>query len=101
MQLFLEVGDKSLVIPDSIKTVTGMALVDVRARRVPLKWLNRKDFREIGLGRTEFRGVPQYYRVEGRACHFWPAAAHRWQAVLAIEDKLTQDEVDARDNAAA
>ncbi len=96
--LTLDVGDKSLPIPDSVKTVTSVSLVDIRSRRVPLKWLNRKDFREMGLGRTEFRGLPKYYRIDGRAIHFWPAASHRWQIVLTIDDVATQDQIDEREN---
>ncbi len=101
MNLTLDVGEKSLPIPDSVKTVTGVALIDIRNRRVPLHWLNRKDFKEMGLGRTDFRGLPKYYRIDGRAIHVWPVPSHRWQIVLTIEDVATQDEVDGRHDTAA
>ena len=98
MNLALDVGDKTLPIPDGVKSVTGFALIDIRNRRVPLKWLNRKDFKEVSQGRTEFRGLPQYYRVEGGAIHFWPCASHEWKVVLTIDDVATQDDIDARSN---
>lgn len=100
MQLELKVGDRSFPIPDEVKAVTGVALVDLRGRRVPLKWLNKADFKAVALGRAEFRGVPTYYRVDGRAVHVWPLAAHQWKTVLTIEDTATQGEVDGERNLA-
>lgn len=100
MNLSLDVGDKSMPIPVGVKAVTGMALLDLRNRRVHLRWLNRKDFKEISLAREEFRGMPTYYRVEKGAIHFWPAAAHAWRVVLTVDDRATQDQIDERNTAA-
>ena len=58
--------------------------------------IDRKDFKEVRNGRPDFRGLPIYWRVEQRALHFWPCAAHSWSLALEIEDVATQEQVDER-----
>lgn len=100
--LALKIGDNTIPIPVGVKTVTvtGVALVDLRQRRVPLRWLNAEDFKEVRAGRVEFRGMPAYYHVDNGAINFWPCASHEWKIVLTIDDVKTQREIDAGTDAA-
>lgn len=94
--LALKIGDNTIPVPVGVKAVTGMALVDLRQRRVPLRWLNAEDFAEIQRGRLEFRGMPSYYRVEQGVIRFWPCASHEWMVTLSVDDRLTQEKIDER-----
>ena len=85
----LEVGEGKLPLAPEYKVVTGVAFVDLRGRQWPLRWLSRKEFEEVRLGRPEFRGQPQYYCLdrEHESVDVWPCAAHQWQMVVLVDTR--------------